>query len=317
MEKISINLLFHELVEKLIDKADVLRIKVSKTPTGANVIDAGISTEGSLEAGIKISEICMGGLGSVSINANKFSDLINWSITVSATNPILACLGSQYAGWNLSFKNFFSLGSGPARALAQREKIFSELKYCDKYSKTSIVLETNKIPPEEIIQKISNDCKVEKKNIYLIVAPTTSMVGNLQVVSRVLEVALHKAHELKFPLDRIVDGIGCAPIPPVSNDTLIGMGRTNDSIIYGGNVFLSVRGSSKDAKKLAKNLPSQNSKDFGIPFTQIFKKYHGDFYKIDGSLFSPAKVSVNSLDSGETFHEGIIKVDLVEQSFFK
>ena len=38
------------------------------------------------------------------------------------------------------------------------------------------------------------------------------MVGNLQVVARVLEVALHKAHELKFPLNKIVDGIGSAPI---------------------------------------------------------------------------------------------------------
>ena len=78
------------------------------------------------------------------------------------------------------------------------------------------------------------------------------MVGNIQVVARVLEVALHKAHELEIPLNKIVDGIGSAPIPPIAKDTLTGMGRTNDSIIYGGNIFLTINGSSDEAKKLAK-----------------------------------------------------------------
>ena len=317
MDEISINKLSDDLLNELKDNANKYRLKISKNTLGTTIIDAGIKAQGSLEAGLKISEICMGGLGSISINSCNFSDLISWNITVSASQPVLSCLASQYAGWSLSHNDFFSLGSGPARALAKREKIFDELGYSDKYSKTSIVLETNKIPPNEIIEKISKDCKVDKDKITIILAPTTSMVGNLQVVARVLEVALHKAHELKFPLNKIVDGIGSAPIPPIAKDTLTGMGRTNDSIIYGGNIFLTINGSSDEAKKLAKELPSQNSKDFGIPFKEIFQKYQGDFYKIDGSLFSPARVSINSLESGETFHGGIIKTNLVEKSFFK
>ena len=51
---------------------------------------------------------------------------------------------------------------------------------------------------------------------------------------------------------KIVDGIGTAPIPPVAKDMITGMGRTNDSIIYGGNIFLTINGSSDEAKKLAK-----------------------------------------------------------------
>ena len=69
-------------------------------------------------------------------------------------------------------------------------------------------------------------------------------------------------------------------------------------------------------KNSQKELPSQNSKDFGSSLLkEIFEKYQGDFYKIDGSLFSPARVSINSLESGETFHGGIIKTNLVEKSF--
>ena len=48
------------------------------------------------------------------------------------------------------------------------------------------------------------------------------------------------------------------------------MGRTIDSIIY-GNIFLTINGSD-EAKKLAKELPSQNSKDFGIPFKRNISK---------------------------------------------
>ena len=73
---------------------------------------------------------------------------------MTSNQPVLACLASQYAGWALSHEKFFSLGSGPARALAQREDLFKELAYKDAADSTCIVLETDKIPPMEVIDKI-------------------------------------------------------------------------------------------------------------------------------------------------------------------
>ena len=136
---------------------------------------------------------------------------------------------------SLNCENFFSLGSGPARSLALKEEIFLKLNYKDKSSSTSIVLEVDKIPPEEIVNKISADCGVKSTSITFILTPTTSICGTIQVVSRVLEVAIHKIHELKFPLKRIIHGLATAPIP-LANDLISGMGRTNDAIIYGGIV---------------------------------------------------------------------------------
>ena len=74
------------------------------------------------------------------------------------------------------------------------------------------------------------------------------------MVARVLEVAIHKIHELKFPLNQIVHGLGFAPLPPIAKDFVNGMGRTNDSIIYGGVVQLMMRGSDEELNKLSKNL---------------------------------------------------------------
>ena len=73
----------------------------------------------------------------------------------------------------------------------------------------------------------------------------------MQIAARVLEVALHKAHELHFPLEHIEDGIGTAPIAPPMPDFIKAMGRTNDAIIYGGRVQLFVRGADEAAQKLA------------------------------------------------------------------
>ncbi len=313
----SVNKNTEVMVKNLIIKEKQYGLIVYKGELNCTIIDAGIKASGSIEAGVKISEICMGGLGNVSIVPYSFSEKCHWNVNVYSANPVIACLGSQYAGWSLKSNNFFSLGSGPARAIANREEIFKEISYSDKNSKSTLILECNKEPPEEIVMKVSKDCQIDSSNLVFIITPTTSIAGNFQVVSRVLEVAIHKCHELRFPLDRIMHGIGTCPFPPLAKNMIDGMGRTNDSIIYGGIVQLTIDGSVEDIIALSKKLPSNNSKDYGKPFKQIFEQYEGDFYKIDGNLFSPAKIIINSIETGETFISGEIDRNLIHRSFFQ
>ena len=86
-----------------IESHEKLNLSISESEGGAKIIDAGIKTTGCLEAGRIITEICMGGLGTVSLSMTNNTP--NWplSIHVHSTNPVLSCLASQYAGWNLSF----------------------------------------------------------------------------------------------------------------------------------------------------------------------------------------------------------------------
>lgn len=117
----SINNLAQPIVQQLIDRADALRIGVELDSSGVTIIDAGINHHGGLEAGRLISEICLGGLGNVSLTHTNTAP--NWplSVYVHSSNPVLACLGSQYAGWQLSHGEgkdaFYALGSGPGRAV--------------------------------------------------------------------------------------------------------------------------------------------------------------------------------------------------------
>ena len=311
----SINALVQPLVEALINDANALNLKINQHETGAIIVDAGIEQLGSIEAGRRIAEICMGGLGLVAIN-NTLT-FVNYpaSIQVESANPVLACLASQYAGWALQHDKFFSLGSGPARAIAQREDIFKELNYQDTAQKTLLVLETDKIPPNEIIKKVARDTNIKPENLTFILTPTTSLAGGAQIVARVLEVALHKAHTLHFPLNNIISGNGSAPLPPVSQDFLTAMGRTNDAILFGGEVTLTVDCTDIEAEKLARELPSSASKDYGRPFADIFKSVNMDFYQIDPLLFSPAKVTVINLNTGNNFMAGALDEALLSKSF--
>ncbi|MGP1718114.1 MAG: methenyltetrahydromethanopterin cyclohydrolase [Methylophilus sp.] len=303
------------LVAHLIAHAPALGCLVTTHESGATIIDAGIQTPGGLEAGRIIAEICMGGLGGVTLQ--QVPQFANWplSVVVTAKQPVIACLGSQYAGWALSHEKFFSLGSGPARAIAQREEVFKDINYSDKGEQSVLVLETDKVPPAEVIAKVARDTGLPANKLTFILTPTRSIAGSLQVTARVLEVALHKCHTLHFDLNAIVDGYGVAPVPAPSPDFITGMGRTNDAILFGGFVQLFVNAEDAAAEQLAQQLPSSASKDYGRPFAEVFKAVNMDFYQIDPMLFSPAKVSVTNLKSGKTFFAGQFNEALLNQSF--
>jgi len=316
---ISVNKKAQTLVDDLILNKSYYRVDVSRGHKNVTIIDAGINALGNIEAGRVISEICLGGLGRVHI-LNTFQ-APEWPLTVhvNSNDPVIACLGSQYAGWSLSSKEegvkFNALGSGPGRALALKEALFKDIDYSDKNDKTCIVMEVDCFPPKDIVEKIEKDTGVKAENITIILTPTSSIAGNLQVVSRVLEVALHKAHELKFPMNEIIEGFGSAPIPPTSPEFLTAMGRTNDAIIFAGVTQLFVNTSDDMAKDLCNKMPSSTSNDYGKPFADIFKDYEYDFFKIDGNLFSPSKVIISNMKTGNTFTSGDIDSVLMKKSF--
>ncbi|MFZ2650532.1 MAG: methenyltetrahydromethanopterin cyclohydrolase [Burkholderiaceae bacterium] len=311
---LSVNAHVLPWVERLLRDADALRLRVHSDAGGVRIVDAGIEAPGGVAAGVLIGEICMGGFGSVSLRmACPHEALEGWPtwLEVCSSLPVLACLGSQYAGWSLSAskeetgaKKFFALGSGPARALAAKEALFDELGYRDRAEHGVLVLEVDRPPPGVVLQKILRDCALPAQALTVILTPTTSAAGTTQVVARVLEVALHKTHTLGFALGNVVDGVASAPLPAPSPDAGVAMGRSNDAILYGGRVHLSVHGSDAAARELAQSLPSRNSPDFGRGFAEIFKESGYDFYKIDPALFAPAEVWVSNLDSGNTWHAG-------------
>ncbi|HYN77508.1 MAG TPA: methenyltetrahydromethanopterin cyclohydrolase [Lamprocystis sp. (in: g-proteobacteria)] len=320
---LSLNALTAPLVDALVADAQRLRLGLIRLENGCLVVDGGINVAGGLEAGRRIAEICLGGLGQVALRGGLGvgGAVGDWPIAVQVhtTDPVLACLGSQYAGWSLSHGEgkgaFHALGSGPGRALAGKEPLFAELGYRDQAERACLVLEVDRVPPTPLVEKIAADCGIRPADLTLILTPTRSLAGTVQIVARVLEVALHKAHTLGFDLHAIRDGMGSAPLSPPSADFVTAMGRTNDAILFAGQVHLFVTGGDEPAQDLAQRLPSSASRDYGRPFAEVFAAYQHDFFQIDPLLFSPACIRVTALDSGRTFSAGRIDPDLLAASF--
>ena len=282
---------------------------------GASVLDFSSDSRGTIAAGVKLAEICMGGLGRVTITPANSSELRLPRVNVTTDQPLLACMAAQYAGWPLAGEKFFAMCSGPARALRGEEKVLSEYDLVHSAAEATGVLETNQMPPQATVEEFAKQCSVEIKNVTLCIARTASLPGTVQVVARSVETALHKLHELDFDLATVKNGFGSAPLPPIANDDLTSLGWTNDSILYGATVNLFVETTDAGIEKVIDLIPSMASSDFGTPFLDIFNRYDKDFYKIDKLLFSPAQIVINNMTTGRVFQSGKIRNDILRKSY--
>jgi methenyltetrahydromethanopterin cyclohydrolase len=303
--------------DRYVSRAYDLRVGVIRLASGARVIDAGVNVPGGLEAGVMLAELCMGGLGHVGyVPITIGGD--NWSgVQVWTDHPAASCMASQYAGWAINPDGFFAMGSGPLRAKARVEKeLFDKLGYAEQASRGVLVLEGRTLPTDDVAAWVARKADVPPNAITFAVAPTASLAGGVQIVARSIETGLHKMDTLGFDVTRVVSAIGTAPMPPVAKNDLRAIGRTNDCVLYGGQVRYTVIGEDDELAWLAERLPSSTSPDYGTPFYDIFKRYDNDFYKIDPMLFSPAEVWLTSAASGRTFHAGRPNVDVLRASLF-
>ena len=317
MTSLRMNEAASEIADTMADQADILRVNSFRLQGGARVIDAGVDTSGGIEAGIALAEICMGGLGNVSCTPVQIGNQSYAGLTVWTDHPAVACMASQYAGWAISVGKYFAMGSGPLRAHARVEReLFEKLSYEEEAEDGVLVLETRSLPTDEVVASIAEKARLQPVQLTLVVAPTASLAGGVQISARIIETGLHKIETLGFDVRRVVGATGTAPLPPVAKNDLRAIGRTNDCILYGGQARYTVQAPDAELEKLAEQVPASASRDYGTPFYEIFQRYGGDFYKIDPLLFSPAEVWLTSTETGRTFHAGRLNPEVLEASLY-
>ena len=250
----------------------------------------------------------------ISAVMDRASDKWPFTVEVRSSQPVLACLGAQYAGWNLSSEGYFAMGSGPARALARVEPLLTHSTYRDTASSAVLVLETAKPPPPPVVEKVAKATGLAAEKLTFLYAPTQSLAGTVQIVSRVLEVALHKANDLEISAGkhRRRHGGGADPRAASGFPDRHGPDQRRHHLWRARPAFR--KGPAKEARELAEKLPSRASRDYGQPFAEIFKQFKGDFYAIDPLLFSPAEVIVTAIETGDTFRAGGRDLKMLERS---
>ena len=301
------------LCNQLLQSCCDLRVSLQRLENGTALWDFGVSSPGGLDAGVFLARVCLADLAKIRLVPDE---LTGASVVVHTDDPVRACMASQYAGWQINPEGYFAMGSGPMRAAAGVEQLFDVVGGRVESTVAVGVIETSTMPTAEVAHWIAEKCRVQPGDLSLLAARTASQAGNLQVVARSVETAMHKLFDLGYPLDTVESGMGSAPLPPVAADDLTGIGRTNDAILYGGQVTLWVRNDDEALAEIIEKIPSCASRDFGQPFQSIFAKYDHDFYKIDPHLFSPAVIRLVNLKTGHSFHAGHTRTDLLRESFF-
>jgi methenyltetrahydromethanopterin cyclohydrolase len=305
------------LADRLAADADAARVLVTTLDNGTRVIDCGAAAAGGFEAGRCFAEVCMAGLGTVTYAPLTIDGRWLPGLTVTTDRPSLACLAAQYAGWRIDRDGYFAMGSGPARALIRAEDLYDDLDWAEQASAAVLCLETREVPPAAVAGFVAERAGVPPERLTLLMAPTASVAGSVQIAARVVETALHKLHELDFDVRRVVAGFGSCPLPPVAGDDMAAIGRTNDAVLYGGQVHLTVESDDDDAlRELAGRLPASASSDYGEPFGKVLKAANYDFYAIDPLLFSPAQIRLTSIGSGRSFEAGEVNLEVLERSFW-
>src|SRR4051795_13488729 len=248
-----------ERADRLAADAEAARVEVSTLSNGTRVIDCGAQAAGGFEAGRRFAEIGVAGLGSVAYAPMVIEGRWLPALTVTTDRPAVACLAAQYAGWRIDRDGYFARGSGPGRALIRAEDLYDDLDWDEQASAAVLCLETREPPPTAVADFVAERAGVAPTALTLLMAPTASVAGGVQIAARVVETALHKLHELDFDVRRVIAGFGSCPLPPVDGDDMAAIGRTNDAVLYGGQVHLTVEAGDDDddaLRELVERLPA-------------------------------------------------------------
>jgi methenyltetrahydromethanopterin cyclohydrolase len=317
MNELGMNERAWRLADQCAQRSAELRIGVVIQQGGVRVMDFGVDVPGGLGAGLMLARLCMGGLGEVSQALLTIGGHVWPGVQVWTDHPAAACMASQYAGWAVSPEGYFAMGSGPLRAKARVEReLFGKLHYGEQASRGVLVLEARSLPGDDVAAWVAAKAGLSPEAITFAVAPTASLAGGVQIAARVIETGLHKMDTVGFDVRRVISSVGSAPFPPVAKNDLRAIGRTNDCVLYGGQVHYTIDAEDEELSDLASRLPATASSDYGAPFYEIFRRYDNDFYKIDPLLFSPGEVWLTSKASGRTFHGGKLNPDVLRSSLY-
>ncbi len=295
-----------KVAKAMMERKSELKIEHFELSNGTKILDCGVKTTGSLEAGRLFAVACMGGLARIEIGDGDFSLK---EVSVETRHPAISCLASQKAGWCIEGEGYFALGSGPARILARKpEETIEKVGYSESSDAALIALESAKFPPADICNMIAEECHVSPDQLYVLIARTASLAGAVQISARMVETCLYKMNHLGLDVNTITSATGTAPIAPITGDDNLMMGTTNDMIIYGSKVHLKA-----DAKFDIKSIPSSSSAAYGRPFAEIFKDAGYDFYKIDPGIFAPAEVALENIQTKEIKSAGSINPKIIRE----
>jgi methenyltetrahydromethanopterin cyclohydrolase len=306
----SLNRLAIERVDEALEFAEEFAVGAHELDGGATVADFGVDFDGGIEAGLLLAEVQTAGLATLGTRMDTVGGAPIPHVELETDHPDLALLCSQKAGWELSVDGYEGLGSGPARAIVAEEDVFDAVEYVDAFDLTVLSVESDTLPGATAAAEVAERTGVEESGVYLLAFSTASVAGSVSVAARAAELAVYRLFELGYDPADVVTATGSAPLAPVAEDERTAMARTNDALVYGGQVHLTVR---EDADVFGEAV-STASEEYGRPFRAVFEAADWEFDAVPREAFAPAQLTVDVI-GGPTYAFGETDDATVAESF--
>ncbi|MFC2082943.1 methenyltetrahydromethanopterin cyclohydrolase [Candidatus Bipolaricaulota bacterium] len=300
------------LIQQLLLDASLLGLEISTSTNGATIIDCGIASPGSWEAGRRIVEISQGGAAHAWLGTTEIAGSSLPKITVESWQPALSAYGLQVSVPLIEIDPAMRL-SGPILAALEPEttrrlpEMPEDLRGDRAWGIG--VLETKRIPTEETIDALAQRSGRTASEMILLAVPTHSISGATQIAGRINECVLFTLQEsLGIDANRVSHILGEVPIGPG-----IGNGNTfpltsDDYIHYAGRVILTIDTlPGINLAELATNLTFRSTQAYGRPFAELLDEAGGVFEAISGliDLNKVAQITVIHQRTGETVSAGM------------
>ncbi|MBI4361906.1 MAG: methenyltetrahydromethanopterin cyclohydrolase [Euryarchaeota archaeon] len=286
-----------------VQQARQLGVREHTLPSGAHLLDLGVGEPGSQGAGLIAARITLGDQAQVALHRDEAN---RTHVAVESSRPAVACLGCQYAVWYLPSPGGGAMASGPGRILARKpRKLMEHLGLAETPGPAVLFLESETLPDDTTVAEISAKTGAPPTSIYLAVAPSNSVAGNLQICARALENAMLKLWTLGYDVNRVARSTGRAPLVPLRATPREAMGAANDSLRWGGEAHLDIRDPDIEGlRRTVEQVPTRATRDRDRGFLEVLDQARGDFGKVDPHLFCPARITVRETTTGTTIEAG-------------
>lgn len=288
------------LVHLLRDRADEYGISVRTLPCGATLIDAGVGAPGSFAAGLRLIELCHGGLASTALGLVDLSGLVLPQVTVESLHPAFSTYRLQ-ASYPVSENAPEIRVCGPIRLL------LDQTVTGDSPLPGVAVIESDRLPDDTVALIIAERSGLPPQSLTLCVAPATSLVGATQIAGRVNECVIFTlAESIHFDLSKVRHMVGQAPICPAGQATQK-RPYPDDFIHYAGKAMLTLTAAPEDdLESIVHQLTFASTPIHGVFFYELLAQADGVFENIPEliDINKPAQATINDLATGRTVHAG-------------
>src|SRR3972149_6644058 len=117
-------------------------------------------------------------------------------------HEILDRMSDQASAIGVSFSTLAN-GARPARALARTEELYAKIGVKDEADAAVLVLESGRLPNEEVADYVAEKCGVKPQRVSLAVAAPRGLGGGGPLAARSVETAMHKLLELGFDVAKV------------------------------------------------------------------------------------------------------------------